>query len=400
MIPTRILFFIFALGVGVKSSYAQTAPPSLPSDASTPEIKSESKFEGKFEPMGDLRYRMAQSKEDIDEARTFHQVRARLGIKAQVEEDLALVFRLATATSAISSNQALGDSKDPGMPRRNFGLDLAYSEFKLWSSGKLWAGRTANPFWAPARNQLIYDSDLAFEGLALKWEPKFETGSAFINLGSYMVNESYEKPYDTVDMGIVGAQIGYSVGGFTIHLAQQAFINIQDRNITGVEKDAKIDVYQGTTYNVYRGNSVYVNDPIAAPADRKYFFSNQYIVGNLGLEYKFKAWDNELVLFADAIQNLKVSSLSKGFEAGVSAKFGNVSLQLAQIVKEADSTVGAFADSDSNGGGTDTSGQRLTLGYQLSKKSQLSVNTFQAKRGVDTVTRDYSLTQLDLSASF
>lgn len=383
MIPTRILFFIFALGVGIKTSFAQ-----------------ETTWQPKFEPTGDLRYRIAQSKEDTDETRTFHQLRARLGLKAQVEEDLSLVFRLATATSAISSNQALGESSNPGMPRRSFGLDLGYSEFKLGDSGKLWAGRTANPFWAPAKNQLIYDSDLAFEGLAFKYEPKWEESSAFLNLGAYMVNESYDKPNDTADLGIAGAQLGYTTGGFTVHIAQQAFINIQDRNITGVESGAKTDVYQGTSFDRYRGNTVYVDDPLAAAANRKYFFSNQFVVANLGLEYKTKIFEGELVFFADAIKNTKVTRQSQGSEVGLGYKKDLVSLQLAQITKESDSTVGAFADSDTNGGGTDTSGTRLLLGYQLSKKSQINLNTFRAKRGVDTVTRDYSLTQLDLIASF
>lgn len=418
MVPTRILICIFALGVGIKSSFAQesSSVPKTSSEihnqtqaqnqaqAQEPPVPSPSKDESlklKIEPQGDLRYRLAQSKEDVDETRTFHQLRARLGVKAQVEEDLSLIFRLATATSAISSNLTLGDSKDPGMPRRSFGLDLAYTEFKWGGSGKLWAGRTANPFWAPAKNQLIYDGDLAFEGLALKWEPKWENDhSLFMNFGAFMVNESYERPYDTADLGIAGAQIGYSWGGFTVHLAHQAFINIQDRNITGVEKDAKTDVYQGTSYNVYRGNTVYVNDPLLAPVDRKYFFSNQYVVGNLGLEYKLKAFSGEFLFFADAIQNSKVSTQANGYEAGLGLKFGNTSLQIAQVVKEADATVGAFSDSDTNGGGTDTSGQRVIVGYQLSKKSQISLNSFRAKRGVATVTRDYSLTQLDLSASF
>jgi hypothetical protein len=406
LIPTHIMTFILALGVGIKS-FAQSTPVVLPSETPAEkkdEPKTETKFETKFEPMGDLRYRLAQSKEDIDEKRTFHQLRARLGVRATVEESLTLVLRLATATSAISSNQTLGDSSAPGMPRRSFGLDQAFSEFRFWEGTKIWAGRTANPFWAPAKNQMIYDSDLNFEGFAFKWEPKWGPVSPFLNIGAFIVNESYDKTgsaqgVDTADAGILGAQIGYAIHGFTFHLNHQAFANIQDRNITGIESGAKTDAYQGTQYLVYRGNSVYTKDLVPV-ATSPYLFKNKYLVSNAGFEYKTKFSDLEFMVFGDLISNSAVSSLGKGSELGVSFKYGKTSLQLAQIAKEADSTVGAFTDSDTNGGGTDGTGTRVVLGYQLTPKSQVVLNSFQAKRGKDTVTRDYSLTQLDLVASF
>ena len=402
MVPTRILFFSLAFGVGIKS-FAQNNPvPSSPPELNTevkPDLKTETKFETKFEPIGDLRYRLNNSKEGDDEARTFHQLRARLGIKAQVEENLALTFRLASASSAISANQTLGDAGAPGMPRRAFGLDLAYTEYKF-GDGKIWLGRTANPFWAPVKNQLIYDSDLAFEGLAIKYEPKWESVSAFLNLGGFIVNESYDKPYDTVDMGIASAQAGVSWAGLTFHVAQHAFVNIQDRAITGVEAGAKVDPFQGTSFNVYRGNTVYPNDPNLPAASRIYYFQNKYVVANAGLEYKYKSGGLETSLFADFIRNTTLERLNNGLEAGVGLKYERVLLQLARITKQADSTVGAFTDSDTNGGGTDVDGTRLILGYQFSPKSSISINRFQATRGLDTVSRPFSLTQVDLVASF
>lgn len=416
LVPTRILVISIALGVGIKT-FAQNHPvPSSPSELNSnlksspdlsakPELKTElppiaTKFETKFEPIGDLRYRISNSKEDIDEARTIHQLRARLGIKAQVEESLALTFRLATATSAIGSNQTLGDSSAPGMPRRSFGLDLAYTDFKIGSDAKLWVGRTANPFWAPAKNQLIYDSDLAFEGLALKYEPKFESWTAFINLGGFMVNESYDKPYDTADLGIAGAQAGVSAAGFTFHVSQQAFVNIQDRPITGIEAGAKTDPFQGTSFNVYRGNTVYPNDPNLPAASRIYYMQNKFVVMNAGLEYKSKLAGIECTAFADAIRNTAADRLNNGSEIGLGFKYERLLLQMAQVTKQADSTVGAFTDSDTNGGGTDVSGTRVILSYQLSPKSQIGINSYQAQRGLDTVRRNFSLTQFDLAATF
>src|SRR5258708_1626416 len=76
---------------------------------------------------GDIRYRLAKGHEDIDENRSYQQLRVRLGLRAEVNDDVHAVIRLATAnaqSSAINSNQTLGESTDPGMPRRGFGIDL------------------------------------------------------------------------------------------------------------------------------------------------------------------------------------------------------------------------------------------------------------------------------------
>lgn len=379
LIPTRILIFIFALGVGISSSSAE------------PSVLSAS---------GDLRFRTVNSKEDIDEARPFSQLRARLGLKAQPEESLALHFRLATGSSPISTNQVLGDSSAPGMVRRSFGVDLAFMEFIFWESGKFWAGRTANPLWSPGKNQLVFDGDIAFEGLAVKWEPKWSESSAFLNLGAYMVTESYDRPLNTADLGLAMAQLGYSVGGLTIHLNHYAFLNIQGRVITQVESTAKTDVYQGTAFDRYRGNTVFVNDPALPAADRKYYFTHQFEVSNAGFEYKTKFGQVDFLIFADYIKNIKVSDQGTGSEVGLQLKSGATFLQIASITKESDSTVATFTDSDSNGGGTDTQGTRVQLGYNFSKNSQISFSIFNAKRGVATVKRDFQSSFVDLIASF
>lgn len=379
LIPTRILLFIFALGVGVSSSYADTPTISA---------------------FGDVRVRSVSSKEDVDEARPFFQLRARLGLKAEPEPGLALNFRLATGTSPTSHNQVLGDSSSPGMARRSFGVDQAYMESYFHESGKFWAGRTPNPLWSPGKNQLVFDSDIAFEGLALKWEPKWSETSAFMNLGAFMVTESYDRPLNTADLGLAMAQVGYSAGGLTVHLNHYAFLNIQGRVITQVESSAKTDVYQGTAFDRYRGNTVFVNDPALAAADRKYYFSNQYEVSNAGFEYKHKLGSFELLWFADFIKNIKVSSQGAAQELGLQVKSGAFSVQVASIIKESDSTVATFTDSNSNGGGTDTQGHRFQAAYNMSKNSQLSTRIFRAKRGVNTVTRDFESMFVDLVASF
>lgn len=148
------------------------------------------------------------------------------------------------------------------------------------------------------------------------------------------------------------------------------------------------------------GNTVFVNDPLLPAADRKYFFSNQYILMEAGLELKHKILAGDVTVFADYVKNEAIGSRNTALEYGAMVKWIGISLGYALIKKESDSMIGAFTDSDSNGGGTDNEGSRIVVGYEISKNAQVQVNQFFAKRGIDTVERDYSAMQADLLVSF
>lgn len=357
----------------------------------------------KIEWTGDLRYRFAKAKESVDDERTYQQLRARLGARADVNESTQVVFRLATGSSAISTNQTLGDPKDPGMPRRSFGLDLGYVDWTFTKGGKVWAGRAANPFWSPGKVQTVFDGDLAFEGVVVKWEPKWSASSAFLNLGGFIISENFDSPYDVVDTGLVAAEVGYSqktpVGSFTGRVGAYHFLNIQDKQINTVEKDGKIDSYS-YPFDRYRGNTVYPNDPLAAPDQRKYYFQNKYVLQALGFEWKHKIGPLEPSLFYEWVKNGEVRDQNTAVEWGAAVKWGRTSLAWAFVEKQTDSVVGAFTDSDANGGGADNKGTRLSIAYQLSDNSLVGFNQFRATRGVNSVERDYSGSQLDFVVSF
>lgn len=353
---------------------------------------------------GDLRYRMAQMREDIDDTRRLQQLRVRLGLGADVNDAVKAKIRLATGASAISTNQTLGDSNDPGMSRRSFGIDLAFIDWSFVTDGHVMAGRTPNPFWSPQKAQLIFDSDLAFEGFAAKWEPKSEDMLGFVNFGGFIISENYSAPADSVDIGLVGADLGVGKHSgdwkWTIHMGNYHFLNIHRQPITSVETGAKIDPYS-YPYDRFRGNTVDVNDPLLPADQRKYYFKNRYVLAELGAESKWSLpQGGELGFFVDFVRNYMVGNRGNGFEAGVSGRWKRLSGQLAEVSKGSDSVVGAFTDSDTNGGGTDNHGYRLQLSYQLSKNSNVVATQFESKRGLKTVRRDYRGTQIDFSVSF
>lgn len=398
MIIRSILFVTILFSA--KQSLAQDAAPLTP-----PVEAPKEEWKPKLTWSGDIRYRMAKSKEDIDDERTFQQLRVRLGLRADVNETTQAIIKLATATSAISANQTLGDTAEPGMARRPFGIDQAYIDFKfLKNQGAFWVGRTANPFWVPAKVQTLFDTDLAFEGLALKLEPKFGFGGAFLNLGAFIISENYTQPNDNTDTGLVGGDLGAVIKGsdwsLTGHFGNYYYLNVKNHVITRVEKDAKIDVYSNNPNERFRGNTVYVNDPLLPAADRKYFYAYQYILLEAGAEWKQKFGDFDYTLYIDAVKNDARRKEGNALEYGLNAKWRWLTLGYAQIKKEADSMLSSFTDSDTNGGGTGNRGDRLLVNFAFNKNASFQITQFNARRGIDVVSRKFAMTHVDLQVSF
>ncbi len=363
----------------------------------------EAQTETEYKWSGDIRYRINRGHESVDEERTKQQLRVRLGFETPVNEQFKATIRLATATSAISANQTLGDSKEPGMARRGFGLDLAFLDWSFVEFGNLWAGRTKNPFWTPSKVQTIFDSDLAFEGVALVFKRKWSESEVWLNVGGYIISENYSAPQDSVDTGIVGAELGYGIKNeawaLLAHVGYYDFLNIQNKAISTLDKGAKVDEYS-YPYDRYAGNLVYPNDPFLPEDQRKYFFQNKYRLVELGLEWKLPLAGLNYTVFIEHVRNSAIGNQNKAFEYGLSLEMKPFSLSIAHIKKESDAVVGAFTDSDSNFGGTDNSGDRIQFGYSISKDASSGISYFLGDRGLNSVERKFTLAMVDLSLKF
>lgn len=346
---------------------------------------------------GDIRYRLGKKRQADDDARHYQQVRARLGLEAEVSDVLKGNLRLASGTSPLSTNQMLGDDKDPGMPRRFFGIDHAFITWKYLPDGKLWAGRTPNPFWTPGRSQILFDSDLAFEGVAVKYEPMWGGVGMFVNLGSYVISDEYSAPNDIADIGIAAADVGMIVKGedwtWTSHVAHFNYLNVQDKEIVRVNTSAKIDTYSAP-FKRYAGNTVY---ELAGP---KYYYENKYVLFEAGTEWKHTLGTIEYTLFFDWVKNMAVSSDANAAEYGLNVKYKWFTGGFAMIEKQADSLVGAFTDDDAGGGGTDHRGWRILLDAQITKSASIVASFFRADRGLSTTQRSYEGTYLDAVVRF
>jgi len=90
------------------------------------------------------------------------QVRARLGIRAQINDWVSANLRLATGgdKSPVSTNQTLGAD---GSSNYEFWVDRASIRLAPTSDVAIDFGRFGNPFWT---SDLVYDNDMNFDGIA------------------------------------------------------------------------------------------------------------------------------------------------------------------------------------------------------------------------------------------
>ncbi len=349
----------------------------------------------KIEWSGEVRVRHVQSKESANETRDFNRVRVRLGVQGEVNESVKAVARFSTATSAISGNQTFGERSEPGMARREFGLDRGFIDLTLAHNLSVWGGRTPVPYWTPARSQLILDADLAFEGASVRWMPKWSDSEMFLILGSSVISENYEAGVNMTDANLVGLQSGFTWKGdrwtLTVHLAHHVFTNLKDAKMSRVLSSASVD--NETAPYRFRGNSVY-------KVGSDYYFSNDYKLLQSGVEARLNALGGEWTMFFDGVRNLEVRSLHSGLETGLAFRREKIWAGVAYISKQADAVVGVFSDSNSNGGGTDSVGTRLWLGYKISPAFQTQIQHFMARKGIDSSDRQFTATYFDLTAEF
>jgi len=145
-------------------------------------------------------------------------LRARLGLRARIDDWVSAEVRLATGndTGPISTNQTLGQNGEFG--KYALWLDRANLTLTPVKDVKVSIGRFGNPFWSSA---MQFDEDLNFDGVAISGEAKLgDTVSVFgtagffplfntaFNFGSSGVGTIFGGAYPSQDRYLAAAQVG------------------------------------------------------------------------------------------------------------------------------------------------------------------------------------------------
>jgi len=307
---------------------------------------------------GDLRYRQDHIDEQDSAGRWEngvyrHRIRARLKFDAKVNDEWELGFRIASGSnrSPITTNQDLEDA----FSKKEIWLDQAYFN---WHSSRaeglnVTGGKIKNPFYKAGKNQLIWDSDLNPEGIAVKYGKQLnETDQIFFNGAGFWVDESSS----TADITLWGAQAYWkrTIGNPDHVLAGATYYDYG--NI-----ESKPDLRSTWGGSNFLGNTttggVYKDD-----------FNIVEIFG----EYGFKCGSVPTTFFASWVRNIvATTSEDTGWLTGV--KFnkakdddpGSWQFGYDYRVTDADAVIAGFNESDFLGAQTNSRGHKFAFRYQL-----------------------------------
>lgn len=285
-------------------------------------------------------------------------LRARVGVTGNVVEANKFEIRLATGTGRTSTNQTLGNSQATGtntqsfsnydvrIDRASFGLNVAENTFVNF-------GRMANPFWLVGGSDLVWDSDLNFDGVSLKYASSGDY--AFVASLSRFVAATKTATQNAVFLNT--AQLGYK-GKFAedhSYLVTASFYHYED-----IKGHVGLNAGSGSNNPVTGGN-----------------YLDNYHVADLGLEYTFKIGGKNFSLFGHVITNTAASENRVGYLSGfrynkLKAK-GDWTIGYDFRKLEKTSTVGAYTDGESFGGGVNGDNHRVNLGYQAGEAWTVSL---------------------------
>ena len=148
----------------------------------TPASAQEESWVDRIKLKGDVRLRHESVDEDGEEDRARGRFRTRFGLSAKVSDDVKVVLQLASGgDNPVSTNQTF----DGGFSTKDFGVDLAYVDWKINDNVTVYGGKMKNPLYKAGGVPLIWDGDLNPEGIAVK----FSHGNFFGTAGTFSVEE-------------------------------------------------------------------------------------------------------------------------------------------------------------------------------------------------------------------
>lgn len=330
---------------------------------------------------GDLRIRYESIDEEGRDTRDRMRYRARLGAEAKVNDEVDAAIALASGNDdPVSTNETF----DNGFSSKDARIDLAYIDLHPKALDGLNAilGKMKNPFIAV--NDLQWDGDLNPEGVALNLElPASETLKLLVNGGAFWVEE---RSSDDETM-LYGAQAAAELKTDAAKITTGASFFYYD-NIEGFAP-------------IYDAEDSFGNS-VTESEDGDLAYATGFEIVELFAKVGFDA-GLPVELSGNYLVNQDADDNDTGYMVGIKLgklkDVGSFDLGYSYRELEADAAVGAFADSDIGGGGSDIKGSKITAGYQLMKNLTGNVSYFISQKGVDDGT-DYDRLQIDLVAKF
>jgi hypothetical protein len=336
---------------------------------------------------GDFRYRY----EYIDDGRRAsdqnrNRIRGRIGLKATINDEWNLGFRIATGTGdPVSTNQTLSDS----FSQKSIWLDQGYLDYHpmILPGFNVLAGKIANPFYAVGKNEMIWDNDLNPEGGALMYTFVLskQTQVSVVG-GGFWVDES-SSGADPSLWGIQ-ASIKHSFAKPTYILGGASWFdygNIQGYTDLKSTWDSGSHDFFGNTST----SDVYAYD---------------YDIVELFAEFGTEVFGMPVSVFGDWVENTVAPRRNNGWLVGTTLNKAKAagSWQLFYDYRDVqtDAVVGQFTSSDFVGGGTGGKGHHFGGIYQLAQNVQMALTYYASQFEQPGVHENYDRLQADVILKF
>lgn len=320
-------------------------------------------------------------------------LRLRVGATADVAKDLKVTFRLATGESSdpISTNQSM----TTGFSKKGVNIDLAFAEYKASESSGLFGlnavvGKMNNPLYKPGGSDLIWDNDISPEGTFVSYG--HDIGEKFRIkglLGGFWIEERSK----AADSGMLAAEL---IATFKPTEKLHLELGLSYYNYGNAEDNLPF-------YDATKGFGNSTNAAVAPATAISYV--EDFDLLKIGFEAGYNFDFAPVKFFVDFVNNSGAEGdLDTGFLVGFSLgkisgpKTWMFSYSYRQL--EADATVGAFADSDISGGGTDIKGSRIAAEYAIYKNVIVGATIFIGEKKIETSSDKYTRVQLDLNFKF
>jgi len=335
---------------------------------------------------GDLRYRHERTDKEGSDVRNRHRVRARFGLKTAVNEEVKVEIRLATGAQApYTSDQSLDD----GFGSKDINLDRAYFDWQPEGikGVNVFGGKMVNPF--VTGRGLVWDGDVTPEGVAVKYAMGGESASLLARAGGFWVDERSSDDDTMVYGGQITAAINGSPVDLLVGVGVYAFDNMEGYGVI-------VDDEKG-----FGNRTRVVTDDAGETETLVYVNAYTEVEGFVEVGAKLGAVPCKVC--GHYVVNTEADTDDTGYLVG--ARIGKAedpgSLQLDYDWREleADAVVGALADSNVWGGGTDGRGHRVYLTYQIAKRWQAGFEYFVSEIGLDDPI-DYNKFRVELKAKF
>ncbi len=349
---------------------------------------------------GDMRarYENIDNEEKIEKSR--QRIRARLAIKAKVNDEVEAGFRLVTTGGRTSTNQSLGNSKEgsDGFKGKAIFFDRAFIKWapEFAKGANMTVGKFKQPWYSVSSDGLIWDSDVNPEGLPLNYSYKIGPAKLTANGGYYILSDNgseghtFSEDLNMYHGGISGEMKFNDM--VKASLGANAFIFNNNNNTDTVNTGSSVNRFAGD-----RTNGTGTKNGPAGDIDFKIYEVAGKVDINTGI-LPIKLYANYAVNDANNVKEGEDTA----WLAGIATKWKHFKFDYNYRDTQRDAVTDTFNDSDFARGATGARGHKVKLSYGISKNFSIGGAYIAAEDYTRTAGQKINIDtfQLDLKAKF